>query len=81
MRDVEPRKVLRAKGHKLTVEWSGETGRYETSSTGTCTCGWEESASSQREVRFEYRNHLESVLGVYWNCFAGGYLPHLRDRG
>jgi hypothetical protein len=54
-------KPLRVKGHKLTMEWSGEHGE-ESSSTGTCTCGWEESASSQREVRFEYREHLRSLL-------------------
>lgn len=65
-------KVLRAKGHKLTLEWSGERG-YEASSTGTCTCGWSESASNQREVRFEYRCHLEKVLGVVWVGHYGAY--------
>lgn len=53
--------ILRAKGHKLTMTWSGEFG-VESSSTGTCPCGWEESASSQVEVRHEYRCHLEQVL-------------------
>jgi hypothetical protein len=48
---------MRLAGHKLTMEWSGEHG-VESSSTGTCTCGWEESCSSQREVRREYRWHL-----------------------
>ena len=48
---------MRIKGHKLTMEWSGERG-VESSSTGFCTCGWQESASSQREVRFEHREHL-----------------------
>ncbi len=48
----------RIKGHKLTMEWSHEYGE-ESSSTGTCTCGWQESASSQRVVRFEYREHLK----------------------
>lgn len=47
-------------GHALTVEWSGEYGA-ESSSTGTCRCGWQESASSQREVRNEYRHHLRQV--------------------
>jgi hypothetical protein len=48
-------------GHKLTLVWSGETGKYESSSTAVCTCGWQESASNQRECRWEYRNHLRSV--------------------
>jgi len=51
----------RVKGHSLIVSWNGEYGE-ESSSTGLCTCGWEESASSQREVRFEYREHLASVV-------------------
>lgn len=42
------------------VEWNGEYGE-ESSSTGTCRCGWQESASSQNEVRFEYRMHLQGV--------------------
>jgi hypothetical protein len=46
-----------APGHKLTLEWSGERGA-ESSSTGRCSCGWTESASSQREVRLEYRHHI-----------------------
>jgi len=50
----------RIKGHKLTLEWSGERGR-EASSTGTCICGWEESCSSQREVRREYWAHRRRV--------------------
>lgn len=50
----------RAKGHKLTVEWSGEYGE-NSSSTGTCPCGWEESGSSQAVVRQEYRWHLDRV--------------------
>ena len=54
---------LRAKGHTLRVEWSGERGA-EASSTGTCLCGWTESASSQKEVRNEYRWHLLRVLGI-----------------
>jgi hypothetical protein len=57
------RKALRAPGHKLTMKWSGEHGP-ESSSTGTCTCGWEESASNQREVQWEYRCHLAYLLGV-----------------
>ena len=52
----------RIKGHKLTLTWSGERGR-EASSTGTCVCGWEESCSSQREVRHEYRSHLRRMHG------------------
>jgi hypothetical protein len=52
---------VRIRGHALAVEWNGEYG-VESSSTGTCRCGkWEESASSQAEVRFEYREHLKSV--------------------
>jgi predicted small metal-binding protein len=56
-------RVLRAKGHALTLEWSGERG-VESSSTGVCHCGWTESASSQDEVRNEYRFHLMRVLGI-----------------
>jgi len=51
---------LRVRGHKLTLEWSGEYGE-ESSSTGTCTCGWEESGSSQEICREEYRDHLLRV--------------------
>lgn len=51
----------RIKGHKLSTEWNRERG-VESSTTGTCICGnWEESCSSQSEVRFEYREHLASV--------------------
>lgn len=58
---------LSAPGHALTMEWSGEIGT-ESSSTGYCKCGgWEESASSQQEVRNEYRFHLRKVLGQVWN--------------
>jgi hypothetical protein len=58
---------LRIKGHKLTLEWSGERG-VEASSTGICICGWEESASNQQECRWEYRHHLgdvhQSILAI-----------------
>ena len=54
-------KAIRVPGHALTVEWSGERKRYERSSTGTCKCGWSESASTQDEVRNEYRFHLRRV--------------------
>lgn len=54
-------KGLRFKGHKLTIQFSGERTRAERSSTGYCTCGWSESASVQSEVRNEYRFHLEDV--------------------
>ena len=57
------KKPLRAKGHALTMEWSGERG-VESSSTGICRCGWTESASNQDEVRNEYRFHLMRVLGI-----------------
>jgi predicted small metal-binding protein len=50
----------RVKGHKLTMSWSGEYG-IESSSTGFCRCGWQESASNQNEVRHEYRMHLQNV--------------------
>lgn len=56
------RKILRAKGHALTLVFSGERSRYERSSTGFCRCGWEESASTQDEVRNEYHWHLQRVL-------------------
>lgn len=61
--------ALRAPGHKLVMEWSGEYG-IESSSTGFCRCGWTESASNQEEVRFEYRQHLGRVLDggdVLWD--------------
>ncbi len=51
------RKRARLSGHKLTVEWSGETG-YESSSTGTCPCGWQESGYNQQVVRDEYWYHI-----------------------
>lgn len=51
---------LRVPGHALRMEWSGEYGA-ESTSTGFCRCGWTESASSQHEVRFEYRNHLRDM--------------------
>lgn len=58
----QPR-VRRVKGHRLSLEWSGEYG-VESSSTGTCACGkWQESASNQSEVRQEYRWHLRDVAG------------------
>ena len=65
--------VLRAKGHALRLEWSGERGA-EASSTGTCACGWEESASSQKEVRHEYRCHLMRVLGISWDPDQGAWI-------
>jgi hypothetical protein len=80
------RKGLRAKGHKLTLEWSGEYG-VEASSTGYCICGWSESASNQEECRHEYRCHLESVIAEqarleddlsYGDEPAGWFLEHGR---
>lgn len=53
--------TLRVRGHRLTVEWSGERAKYERSSTGYCTCGWSESASTGAEVRNEYHWHLLNV--------------------
>lgn len=70
---VKPVKRLRAPGHALTLEWSGETGP-ESSSTGTCKCGWTESASNQREVEQEYRWHLGAVLGLRYEP-GQGWLP------
>lgn len=52
---------MRVPGHKLTVESSNERSRAEHSATGTCICGWEESASSQKVVRQEYRYHLSQA--------------------
>lgn len=66
-----------ANDHALTVEWSGEYGA-ESSSTGTCRCGWQESASSQDEVRFEYREHLRRVLVEGVKAHA---LAHYEDGG
>lgn len=57
------RKVLRVRGHRLAMTWSGEYG-VESSSTGECPCGWTESASSQDIVREEYRWHLAKVIAV-----------------
>jgi hypothetical protein len=51
--------MIRLQGHKLTIEGSTERCRAERSHTGTCKCGWEESASTYEEVRWEYRNHLQ----------------------
>lgn len=55
------RKVLRAEGHRLSMTWSGEYGK-ESSSTGSCLCGWTESASAQDIVREEYRWHIATVI-------------------
>jgi len=55
-------KPTRLVGHKLTVEFSGERSREERSSTGYCICGWSESASTQNEVRFEYRVHVKREI-------------------
>lgn len=56
---------LSAPGLALSMEWSGEYGA-ESTSTGTGKCGaWEESASSQREVRHECRVHLRKVLAAH----------------
>ena len=57
---IFPPRPRRIKGHALKMEWSGEYG-VESSSTGFCKCGWEESASSQNEVRNEYGFHLSKV--------------------
>lgn len=51
------RQRARLAGHKLTMEWNGEYG-WESASTGTCPCGWQESASSKNEVRNEYFWHI-----------------------
>ena len=45
------------RGHKLTIEWSGEYG-IESTSTGTCKCGWTESGSSREIVRDEAEAYL-----------------------
>jgi hypothetical protein len=71
--DNQTKRRLTAPGHKLTMEWSGEYGQ-ESSSTGFCSCGWQESASSQTEVRNEYRFHLCDVTGYRWNPIAGLYV-------
>lgn len=57
---MERRNPIHVTGHRLTVEWSGERGT-ESTSTGTCLCGWTESGSSQRVVRVEYRQHLRKM--------------------
>jgi hypothetical protein len=46
--------------HALTLTWNGERGS-ESTSTASCRCGWEESASNQEECRFEYRQHMITV--------------------
>ena len=57
--DIQREPAVRLAGHSLSLSWSGERGR-EADSTGTCSCGhWEESCSSQVEVRREYRHHLK----------------------
>lgn len=50
---------IRVPGHKLTITWSGERKREESSSTGTCICGWSESGSNREIVRDEYTHHLQ----------------------
>lgn len=50
---------MKLPGHWLDVRWNGEYGA-ESASTGTCVCGWTESASTQREVRREYQDHLST---------------------
>jgi hypothetical protein len=48
--------------HKLvSLQWSGERG-VEGSTTATCACGWQESASTRREAQREHRAHLARVL-------------------
>ena len=50
------------RGHTLTAEWNGEPSRKESAWTGTCKCGyWEESGSTRKVVREEYRFHLADV--------------------
>lgn len=63
--DYYPRRL---KGHKLTLTWSGEYG-IESSSTASCVCGWEESASNRYECRWEYRCHLRDA---YLGQVSGG---------
>ena len=65
-------KALKVKGHKLSMEWSRVRG-FESSSTGTCLCGWEEHGSSQRVVRDEYRWHLIAVMA------AAGMVQELQE--
>lgn len=69
--------ALRVPGHKLTLEWSGERGE-ESSSTAVCSCGWEESASSQARCRQEYRQHLLRVLAQAGEVEK---LQRLKDAG
>jgi hypothetical protein len=64
---------FRVPGHALKVTWSGEYG-IESSSTGECKCGWQESASNQHEVRFEYRHHLRRVAGHTWDRDSGCWM-------
>jgi len=54
------RRPIRVPGHKLTITWSGEYG-IESSSTGTCLCGWSESGSNREIVRDEYHHHMRKV--------------------
>jgi hypothetical protein len=45
--------------HKLTLEWNGEFGD-DSAVTGFCICGgWWDIGYSKREMRDEYRVHLE----------------------
>ncbi len=72
---------LRASGHALVLEWSGEYGA-ESTSTGTCACGsWQESASSQAEVRREYRHHLRGVLGHEWDSGRQAWVEPAQTSG
>jgi hypothetical protein len=75
--------MMRVQGHALSVEWNHERGE-ESGSTGTCRCGWQESGSSQRVVRQEYRHHLAKVRAsvmakakVYVHDIDTGVVAHV----
>jgi len=72
IRNYYPRRL---EGHKLTLEWCGEYG-VESSSTASCICGWEESASNQKECRWEYRCHLKDEFEkIEWASYNGVNVP------
>lgn len=54
------RKGTRVAGHRLELVRGTERSRAERSSTGRCSCGWEESCSTLKEVRREYACHLQA---------------------
>jgi hypothetical protein len=54
------RKGSRVAGHRLEILRSTERSLAERAHTGQCSCGWEESCATIKEVRREYSAHLST---------------------